>query len=233
METALKKFLFTTAALSALLFGSAAQATTLDDPLHGYVISGGVDTNTDNGTVSPDAGLSWGFFASPAPQTGTLYLVTVTPDSSPGLSTIGLTGTFTGTETEMATQWTSGTLAAFLGLTSASPPNNCCGSTYGGTATGYDVDVATFNNVTLNDLATSTMSEAYEAGLPDGSLIFAFLVESNGTVDTANSGVILETQQLAATPLPPAAWMFMGGLGLFGWMARKRKTAGAPLPTMA
>jgi hypothetical protein len=200
----------------AVAFASPAMASTLEDPLHGYVFVNGVPTNTDNGTVSPDAGLNWGFFASPAPQTGTLWLVTVTPDSSPAFATIPISGTLTGTETFRG-DWTSGRLADFLGLPNGSPPNDCCGSTFGGTATGFDVDAVSFANITLQDLANSTLNENFEGGLPTGSLIFAFLVEGTGasavTVDTANSGVLQPTP-FAATPIPGAVWLF--GTGLFG-----------------
>jgi hypothetical protein len=214
----IKNLLLAGACLLAL--SGMASASTLDDPLHGYVIVNGTPTNTDNGTVSPDTGLDFGFFASPAPQTGNLLLVTLTPFAAGPVSSIGVTGTLTGTESLFSTTaFTTDQqdLGAYLGLTSNSPPNKCC-TTWGGTG-GYFVDTHLFTGVTLQDLASSTLDLQEGSGnLPTGSLILAFLIEkdSNGvvtTVDTANSGVLAGTFA-AETPIPGAIWLF--GTGLMG-----------------
>jgi hypothetical protein len=61
--------------------------------------------------------------------------------------------------------------------------------------------------------------------LPLGAFIVSYLDTGTGNViGTANSGDLF-VNQLAATPLPAALPMFLGGLaGFYGLLRRKRKT---------
>jgi len=39
------------------------------------------------------------------------------------------------------------------------------------------------------------------------------------------SGTIVDGTGTTVIPLPPSAWLLLGGLGLFGWLGRRRQAA--------
>jgi hypothetical protein len=82
---------------------------------------------------------------------------------------------------------------------------------------------------------TTTRSVTYSAGGPSG-----LLVSSVGTDIpigfTVNNGPFISTPMgyasqpaLSAVPLPAALPLFGAGLGMMGWLARRRKAAAAPV----
>jgi hypothetical protein len=232
------KSLLLAALLTALAVSVASAQTVLDDPLHGYTIINGTPTNTDNNVVTPIASnppVDWGFNVSPATasnQTGTLYIDILTPSQDASIASMSLTGTLPGTATLFSsTAWTnsSQTLASYLGLSNSSPPNNT--TSWGQpTGSGYYVDQAMFSNVTLTKLSLSTMDESLANSLPAGSLILAFLVQTNSsgqinTIATANSGA------LYPTPLPGALSMLALPLSMLIVGMRRRKSASRSLVT--
>jgi PEP-CTERM motif len=210
--------------------GARAQVTTLDDPLHGFCSAG----CTDNGTNTPigsNPPVSWGFQASPAPQTGTYIIDILTPNSSPAIASIGITGAQAATATLFSpTAWTSGDLATYLGITAS--PANPIGAYLPSTVvlapgtTGFFVDQANLGTHTLQG-TNVTPPELFNlaSGIPKGSYIVAFLLESSGNVATANSGALFET----ASAVPePATWgmMLLGFIGLgFAFRQSRRKVS--------
>jgi hypothetical protein len=231
------------ALLAALLPSLAcADTVTIDDPLHGFDWIGGVPTNTDNGVVNPlgSAGNGFGFFASPAPQTGTLFIEILVPNNDALQAHYTLTGNLPGTSGGNLGAWTGGTLGSFINskfpgeLPGVSPPNQLSAWLSGpkGTqgvdpgATGYDVFQIALGSDTLNSLTASIMDD-HESGLLAGSIITAFLVEGSRTVGTASSGGILTPQSVSPTPLPAAVWLFGPAAAAFLSFALRRRRRAA------
>jgi hypothetical protein len=226
--------------LAALLALSAsARATTLD-PLHGYDIINGVDTQTSNGSISPlNAGDGFGFIVDQpggGNATGDFILAVLVPTNLPSLSTISVTGTSTGSGIFRGI-WSSGDLENFLGLPSGSP-NNPIGAFTGGvdlsdpTVSGFAVFAVDLGNLTLLHTLAGDPMDLNISGLPAGTLITGFLVETGAygvqnTIDTANSSVLM-VNQLAAVPGPIVGaglpGLIAACMGLFG-MNRWRRRA--------
>ena len=235
----MKRLLMATAAMLAL--AGAAQAQVLDDPLHGYVMQNGVPTNTDTGSISPiqlgGSGVTgFGFFASPAPQTGDLWIAILDPTNiavtgTPTLSTnLGTGGAFT-----LKGTWTAGggDLATFLGFSNASPSNPFSAFASPDTAdangipTGFNVYLLDVGSLTLQDLALSQMIANISGGtgfLTAGVEITGFMVEGNSTVSTAPSGVLEITTASVPGPIVGAGLpgLISAGLGLLA-LARRRR----------
>ena len=231
----MKRLLLATSAL-IVLTGAALADTIVDDPLHDDDIINGVNTNTDNGTISPlKGGDPFGFFISPGNQTGDFKIVVLVPTNETFNATgLAVTGTFSSSAAVSNGVWSSGTLEGFLGLPSGSPNNPIGAFTSAdtadaaGTPTGFKVftlDVGSNDN--LQDFALSTDHESI-SGLPIGALITGFLVEGNNTVDTASSGV-LEVTSLAAAVPEPATWamLILGFIGV-GGISTLRSRRGVP-----
>ena len=119
----------------------AAQATIIDDPLHGFCDgSNPVGACVDNGTNTPLGDSDhFGFTISPGPQIGDLTLVILLPDNyslpPSGFSMSGSnfgpdnTGSVSGTATLFSsTAWDSGSLDVYLGLNPGGSPNNPIGA---------------------------------------------------------------------------------------------------------
>lgn len=211
---------------------SLGHAATLDDPLHGYFFVDGVFQSPDNGTVTPlttNPPTNFGFYVSPAAQTGTLILDILTPDTSSPLGSIGITGTITGTATLFSsTPWSSGDLAAYLGIPSASPPNKFNPWSSYSNPPGYFIDQANLGTEPLQKDSLSTMSLTLSSALPIDSIIVAFLEQPDGTIGTANSGALFEG--IKPTPLPGALALFGTALaGAAGLLARFRRRSGRDL----
>jgi hypothetical protein len=234
----MQKFLIAIAALLAM--GGISRATTLD-PLHGYDIIGGVDTQTSNGSISPlNAGDGFGFIVDQpggGNAIGDFILTVLVPTNLPSLSTVSVTGTSTGTGIFKGI-WLSGDLETFLGLPSGSP-NNPIGAFTGSvdladpTVSGFAVFAVDLGNLTLLHTLAGDPMNLNISGLPAGTLIAGFLVETGAygvqnTIDTANSSVLM-VNQLAAVPgpivgagLPGLITMAMGLFGLNFWRRKRR-----------
>jgi hypothetical protein len=232
----MKRLLLATALLALT---TVARATTLD-PLHGYDIINGVDTQTSNGSISPlNAGDGFGFIVDQpggGNATGDFILAVLVPTNLPSLSTVSVTGTSTGSGIFRGI-WSSGDLENFLGLPSGSP-NNPIGAFTGGvdlsdpTASAFAVFAVDLGNLTLLHTLAGDPMNLNISGLPAGTLITGFLVETGAygvqnTIDTANSSVLM-VNQLAAVPGPIVGaglpGLIAACMGLFG-MNRWRRRA--------
>jgi hypothetical protein len=237
-------------AIAALAVGAPAYADTLD-PLHGYLWTqtGSVDTTTtatEVGGITPlGTTTDFGFDVSPGPKTGTQYIAIVLPGTAPAgsfsVSTVGPSPTSFGVTQEgtlgaftdpPTTNTLEGFLSTFVPRIGTASPNNPIGN-----LEKFDTANKTFTvylaNLGIETLAadscvgvTNTCGEDLTIGgdkLPLGAFIVSFLDTGTGNViGTANSGDLF-VNQLAATPLPAALPLFAGGLGLMGWLTRRRK----------
>jgi hypothetical protein len=238
-------FSVATLALSAAL----AHADTID-PLHGFCgTTASGTTCTDNGTITPSNNLSqFGFWASPAPQTGTdlitiLISNTIAGSSSETFSLMEHLGN--GNETVSSTNdglWTSGDLSTFLaaqlpGTTSPSNPIGAfeqpgCPLCPAGT-TGFWVYTFNFGSETLNGNGVGDVNPWFSfAGgnaFPQGGIITDFLIGSNqnpatNNTATAPSGALLLTDHGTPGVPEPASLLLLGsGLGLAGFRMRRKK----------
>jgi hypothetical protein len=239
----MRKLLF--ASLVAAAVPSGAWADTID-PLHGECTG-----CVDNGAFTPlPAGTTaFGFSSSPPGQTGELTLDVLIPNNV-NLATFvipNISGFGAGTPANFSTTaWSSGTLAAYLGETNASPDNpigaylpytqGLPGDT---TVTGYydfRLDVGAVTGAGMSGPGYPDNQDFSLSGnLPIGSYIVAELLQSTidkktglpvfNIVETANSAALLTTNGFTPTPLPATAWLFLPGLfGMIACVRRRRAT---------
>jgi hypothetical protein len=216
----------------------SAQAT-----LHGFCAGGCVDNGT-NSPTSNNPPLNFGFTTSPGNVSGDLFLDILTPNNQPQATSFGLTGTVNGTASLVSGTWTSGDLAAFLGLPSGTNPANPIGAFLPATvsldpgATGFFVYQANLGTLTLQSPSNPNVSplENIASGvLPRASYVVGFLNEGTAAAPdfqaTANSGAIFTTGPTSGgggqPVIPePSTWamMLLGFAGL-GFAAFRRAKA--------
>jgi PEP-CTERM motif len=240
----MKKLYLTAIALAALAYAvpASAQVTPLDDPLHGFCAAGCIDNGT-NTPITSNPPVNWGFTVSPGPQTGTLFLDILVPNTAPvnPANTVTVTGsTVPGGSANFSlvstTAWTSGDLASYLNLTGSSP-NNPIGAYLPSTqvflpgATGFFVLQASVGTQTLNGPSGPFVPTFSLNRGAQGMYIVGFLDTLDpGIIATANSGALFETgsgntiNPTSAVP-EPATWgmMLLGFIGLaFAFRQRRR-----------
>jgi hypothetical protein len=232
------RVLAVTAASAALAISATPALATkpVNPPTeHGFCALG--STCVDNGTNTPtDVNPPvFGFASSGQGTTGDLILDILLPNNLPPPSSFTVSGgnpDTSGTFT-LVGDWTSGTLASFLGISAS--PTNPIGAylpttlNYQPSATGFwvfQVDLGTQNLLGTsgvggvnNDNYLLTLGQDLAAG----SYIVAFLQQNGQYGATANSGAILETGGVPE----PATWaMMLLGFGAVGvGMRRNRRKA--------
>ena len=237
----MKRLVGMLAGVSLLAMGVGLARADIIDPLHGAICpTAGTCSDTETGGhVLMPTNTGFGFDVSPNGGSGTLSIIILTPNNDGSFSTDSVTGNGFTSATSFGTSagvWSTGSLAAFLGL-SASPDNPI--GAYLPLAQTLDAGATGFNVYVLHDTMSFTLPGplsgpgslpdefALAGALPMGSFIDGFFQESDKDVATANSGALfVNTTAVAATPLPGALPMFVGGLGLLGLIkSRKRKQA--------
>jgi len=192
------------------------------DALHGFC------TNvvcSDNGAITPasTSSPSFGFGNAGGSITGTDIIVVLTTSNIGGsiaLNPTNVAGSPPTSATLLGGEWTSGTLASFLGI-AASPTNPF--NNYGG-ATGLDAGATGFFVYELNlgtqkvqDQANELNGPLFSAkGLPTGTFILDF-VDVDDFVGTPNSAAL----QTVTTPEPTTLAML--GAGLLGILVFSRR----------
>lgn len=205
------------------------------DTLHGYCGTGPTTTCLDNNTNSPTSTNPpvFTFVGSGGGVSGDLVLDFLIPNNVTQPTSVGVTGTASGTATLFSsTAWTSGQLDSYLGISAS--PTNPIGAFGAGSGTGYYVYQVDLGQETLAGTSSpfSGISETTTDSLPVDTYIVAFL--DTATVGTpadwsatANSGAILETgTPTTPTPEPSSlALLGTGALGLAGIVRRKFRRA--------
>jgi hypothetical protein len=193
----------------------------------------------------PDFGFASSGHAS---QTGDVLIDILVPENGGAApSSYTLSGPFLGSSTVTAAlvtgtpagPWTSGFLAAYLGI-SATPANpigaylDSSETSLEPTATGFYVFQADLGTRTLPGNSGESNSDLLttDRALFAGTYIVAFLNQGGDITATANSAAILETGGGTITGhggVPePAAWvMMLTGFGLVGSMVRRRRLLAA------
>jgi hypothetical protein len=243
------KYAILAGAVVALMAGAPAWADTLD-PLH-IECTGCSDNGTN--TPLPTGTSTFSFSSSPPGATGTLYLEVLIPNNviNPVTFTApSVSGFANGTPSifNSVTAWTGGTVNAYLGgvFNVNASPDNGIGAYLPATqaidsgATGFFdflLNAGTVSGAGLAGPGVTPLVDTFTIGgnLPLGSYVIAMLLSTDSkgnpiVIDTANSGAgFVDAALVAATPLPAALPMFLGGLaGFYGLLRRKRKT-GVPI----
>jgi len=232
------------------------EAYDIDDPLHGYCgTSYATSPCVDNGVLTPfnPADIAGGFsFASdPKSLTGASWLIAIlVPNTVVGYGS----QTFTVNETagsnntaksvtavKVSTNWTSGDLANYLGLTSSKPANpfNAFAQIADAGVTAFAVYVANLGSVTLYNQPNAIsppqpLLTLSGSPISTGLEITSFLTSTSvtcgatgcpgggKTIGTPPSSVL---QAQGTTTVPEPATAMMLALGIGACVARRRKLA--------
>jgi len=234
-----KPLLFALVVTFAMLTGARVQA----DTLHGFCSTASDCTSTSvngNPVILFNGTAQFGFYDAGGPATGTDIVVFLSPTNlgsnftvvqvGTNLNIIGSANLFSNTE------WTSGFLDTYLGLTALpeNPFNNYGGPTgIDNTVNGFFVYTLTLDGQTLNPQGGSNplfsflpsggfQNNPAQAGLTAGDFVLDFLCTGTTCTGTPNSEALG-----VGVPEPSSLMLMLLGVGLVFAM---RKRGGQRLP---
>ncbi len=218
-------------AVSLAMLAVPASAT-----LHGWCGSGATSTCLDNGTNTPTGTANPFAFTSSPSGSGDFKIDVLVPNNEASAGSFSITGgTITPATATLfsATAWTSGDLAAYLGISAS--PTNPIGAYLPSTlaldpgATGFFVYQADLGVNSLNSPGGPGIPQlSISPLLPLASYIVGFLSEPGGIEATANSGALFLTtgSHLPRVPEPASLLLLgVGMMGLAGFAWRKGRNA--------
>jgi len=229
----MKRVLLAGVALGAIWLSGqlAANATTIDDPLHGTCLVGCTANAGPPPNISMANPTNFGFQAAPAAVSGALYMDFLVPvaDGVPG--SISVTGSMFGAQSFTAnlvspTPWTSGFLDTYLNI-NGSPSNPI--DAFANSSGGFYVVQGLAGTYTLPQQGTAlsdgtTPLWTVSGGLPNNTSVVGFLTTDGGAsfIATANSSALHVPGPIVGAGLPGMVTALLGLVGLSRFRKRRQ-----------